>query len=375
MTSTGKQTFWQRFVVGLAVLGCAALAAAADKPAPTKKAAAAQQKYRPKLLLSLSDDCNTPDGMRLNKKTGEVIVACPNFNDPKYPGKLMKITKDNKWEVYYDKLPVHPETGRACPMGLDFGPDGNLYYADNQYFSSKEHKSRLVRVNIKDDKPVSADVVADGFKLSNAVMWRGNAVFVSDTYFDLADKPGASGVYRFTLDELKKGTVKLSPKGQPDKHLFVELQTKPLKHRNNELAGADGVTFDSQGNMYAGNFGDGQLFRIRFNKDGSFKSKELVVGPPKLTCVDGLTCDPQSDKIYVADSERNAIQVVDAKTGALITLWENDDTDGADGLLDQPCETVVRGDDLIVANFDMPFPGLKNTKFDKPYTICIIKLK
>ncbi len=331
-------------------------------------------RYTPRLLASLPVELNTPDGMRLNPKTGEVIVSCPNFNDPNYPGKLIKIKKDNTWEVFYDKLPVHPGTGKACPMGLDFGPDGHLYYADNQYFYDKNHASRLIRVRINDGKPVGADVVVEGFKLSNAVMWKGNALFVSDTFFDLRDKPGASGVYRFTREELNRGTVKLKPKGQSDPHLIAEFQTKPLEHRRGELAGADGITFDSQGNLYTGNFGDGQLFRIRFNEDGSVKAKELVIGPPKLTCVDGLTCDPKTDTIYVADSERNAIHVI-SPDGTMTTLWENADTDGTDGLLDQPCETVVRGKDLIIANFDMPFPGVKNAKFDKPYTISIIRLQ
>jgi DNA-binding beta-propeller fold protein YncE len=329
---------------------------------------------RPRLLISLPVELNTPDGMRLNPKTGEVIVSCPNFNDPNYPARLITIKKDNTWEVFYDKLPVHPGTGKACPMGLDFGPDGHLYYADNQYFYDKNHASRLIRIRIENGKPVGADVAVDGFKLSNAVMWKGNSVYVSDTYFDLPDKPGTSGIYRFTLKELNQGTVTLKPKGQDDQHLLVELHTQPLQHRHGELAGADGITFDSKGNLYTGNFGDGQLFRIRFNKDGSVKAKELVIGPPKLTCVDGLTCDPWTDRIYVADSERNAIQVV-TPDGAMTTLWENADTDGANGLLDQPCETVVRGKDLIIANFDMPFPGVKNSKFDRPYTISIIRLE
>ena len=353
-------------------------APAAEKPVippnPDAPKFTLQEKYRPKLLVSLSIECHQPDGMRLNPKTGEIIVSVPNFTDTKYQGKLIKITKDNKWEIFYDKLPAHPETDRACPMGLDFGPDGHLYYADNQYFSNKDHRSRLIRVKIENDKPVGAEVVVDGFKLSNAVMWKGNELFVSDTFFDLPDKPGASGVYRFTLDELNKGPVKLKPKTEADPHLLVQLETKPLAWRANEVAGADGITFDSKGNLYTGNFGDGQLFRIRCNDDGTVKAKELVIGPPTLSCVDGLFCDLATDKIYVADSERNAIQVV-SQDGTMETLWQDDDNDGSDGKLDQPCEPLIRGDELIIANFDMPFPGLKNSKFDPPYTISVIKLK
>ena len=56
-------------------------------------------------------------------------------------------------------------------------------------------------------------------------------------------------------------------------------------------------------------------------------------------------------------------------------LAENEDTDGADGLMDQPCEPIVIGDIIVVANFDMPFPGLKNSKYDKVHTLSVIDLK
>ena len=52
------------------------------------------------------------------------------------------------------------------------------------------------------------------------------------------------------------------------------------------------------------------------------------------------------------------------------------DTDGADGSLDQPCEVMMRGHELIVVSMDMPWESdlLTNTKIDKPYTISSITL-
>jgi DNA-binding beta-propeller fold protein YncE len=335
------------------------------------------ERCRPRLLADLPDTCNTPDGMRLNPKTGDVIVACPNFNEKNYPGLLIKITPANKWEVYCDTLPKHPETGYACPMGMDFGPDGNLYYADNQYFYNKDHKSRLMRVVIQNNKPVRVEEAVVGFKLSNAVMFKGNDVYVSDTFFDLKDKPGVSGVYRIGLDEMKRGIVKLLPKEQhaKDPHCIATFQTQPLEHRKGDLAGADGVTFDAEGNLYTGNFGDGVLSKVCFNADGSVKSNTIFVKNPVMTCVDGIFFDAKRNCIYVADSEKNAIQVVHLPDGRVTTLWENGDTDGTDGLLDQPCEPLVRGEELIVVNFDMPFPGLRNSKYNKPHTISVIQLR
>jgi hypothetical protein len=96
----------------------------------------------------------------------------------------------------------------------------------------------------------------------------------------------------------------------------------------------------------------------------------------KMTCVDGLVTDPRTNKIYVADAQKNAIRIVSADDGNVTTLWENDDTDGTDGLLDQPAEVLVRGDELIIANFDTPpMSGAKNSAYDAPHTISVIRLR
>jgi hypothetical protein len=353
------------------------LAFACKSPQDESARAEGSSEAGPRLLCELPDECNTPDGMRLDRKTNNMIVACPNFNNLKYPGILIQIDPNNNWSVCFDKCPKHPKTGLAHPMGLDFGPDGNLYYADNQYFNDKDkkhHWSRVIRVNIKGGKPVDADVVVDGLKLANAVMFSGDNMYVTDTFFDLPDKP-MSGVYRIPLGEMQKGKVMIKPKGEDDPHLLVTSLTKPFAERGNDSAGADGMTFDSKGNLYYGHFGDGQFFKVTFNPNGSVKSHQSIAGPPQMICCDGMFCDLRTDKIYIADSSRNAIIVYDTKDGTISTLWENNDTDGSGGLLDQPCEVAIRGDDLIIVNFDMPFPGLKNTKYDKPHTISIVKLK
>ena len=326
-------------------------------------------KHRPKLFLSLPEYLNVPDGMALDKQ-GNIILACPNYyQDERYPAVLVKITPANQWSIWFT-MPVHPETKRSGPMGLEFGPDGNLYVADLQYFWSKDYKSRFIRVNVKDGKPVSADVVVDGFKLSNAVRWKGNSVYVSDTTFDLPDKPNMSGIYRFTLDELQKGKITLKPLAQ-DPHLIAQFKTIP--HERGDTAGADGLAFDSKGNLYCSLFGDGAIFKITFDEAGNVTSNKCIVRDKRMPCGDGMVCDPKTDRIYIADSQSNAIHVLHPD-GKLTTLWENDDSDGSDGLLDQPCEPFIRGRELIIACFDGNFPGLKNKGHDKHHTISVIQL-
>jgi len=73
----------------------------------------------------------------------------------------------------------------------------------------------------------------------------------------------------------------------------------------------------------------------------------------------------------------NAVHAVDME-GHVRTLQRNGDTDGADGSLDQPAEVIVRDNELIVVNMDMPWPDpdgyLTNTKIDQPYTLSVIQL-
>lgn len=41
-----------------------------------------------------------------------------------------------------------------------FGPDGNLYVADMQIFWNGDHKSRLLRINVKNSKPTELSIVS-----------------------------------------------------------------------------------------------------------------------------------------------------------------------------------------------------------------------
>jgi len=111
------------------------------------------------------------------------------------------------------------------------------------------------------------------------------------------------------------------------------------------------------------------------NPDGTVKSSKVIVDDEKLMpSADGMFWDEKSNMIYIAESASNAIRRFSLDGKTVETVWENGDTCGKDGLLDQPCEVIIRGNELITVDFDMSFPGLKNTKYDKWHGLHIIKL-
>ncbi len=324
---------------------------------------AQQPLHKAELLVTLPESCNTPDGMTVDRNNN-VIFSCPNFNDKRFPGILMKLDPANRASVFYE-VPALPATNKSGPMGLEFGPDGNLYLADNQYFFGQEHGSRVLRIEFRDGKPFRTTVVASGLTLANAIRVRDGHVYVTETILRKGANALVSGVYRFPLNSTD---IEVKPGGKDD-HLIATLET-----RNPELKfGADGMAFDKAGHLYVGNFGDGVVHKLSFDKKGRVIGNVIIGRSPQMKSADGLYAGPD-ETIYIADSLTNSIQAM-TTAGRVHTFAQNRDTDGADGGMDQPCEVVIRGNDMIVSNFDMPFPGTVNTKFDAPYTLSVIHMK
>jgi sugar lactone lactonase YvrE len=321
---------------------------------------------QPSIGVLLPETCNTPDGMAL-AADGNIYLSCPNSNNDKYRARLMKITPDDRLEEFY-VLPVHPETHKSCPLGIGIGPDGHLYIADNQGLAGAVNKSRLLRVLVKKGKPAGFDVLATGLNQANAVVCRPDGVYVTETSIAADVKPMPSGVYRFRYSEFRAGKpVEITPGGK-DSHLIATIYTD----NPDWPVGANGLTFDSQGNMYVGNFGQAAIVRFTFDKDGNVTSQKVLVRSHGIESTDGMKFDPKTNAIYLADFVGNAVHKIDTKTGAVTTIAKDaKNSGGIGGMLDMPSEVCLRDGRLYVSNIDLPLAG---NEFDEPHTISVIEL-
>lgn len=322
---------------------------------------------KPTLFADLGETCQTPDGMALDKK-GNLYVSITNaISFEKYGSKILTFDQNNKPVIWFDKLPLHPVTKKVHPMGMEFGPDGNLYVMDNQFFAKKENFSRLIKIIVKDGRPINAEVLVEGFNFGEAVRWSKNRIYITDALFENRRE---SGIYSFSLEELNKKNIVLNSSNKKD-YLMATFTLKPEVTKR--TIGIDGIAFDKKGNLYAGNFGDGVITKIEFFENGKVKSKKVVFDSDKLKCCDGFFYDEERNSIFIANYENNSVHQLNLDTNTISLIWENENANGSDGQLDNPCETIIYKGKLLVVNYDT-FEGEKNKEADRFHTISSFKL-
>jgi sugar lactone lactonase YvrE len=371
----------------LAFAGCATHPVQSNNLSP--KTGPRSSLQTPALFATLPDAVTTSDGMAI-APDGDLVVACPNFADPTKPACLLKIGKDFVPRVWV-KVPPLPETGVACPMGIEFGPDGDLYVCDNQGWSGflpTQFKGRMLRLRIQGDQVLSCTVIAEGMEHPNGVRVHGDSIYVTESLMTKVKAPGGlmvSGVYRFKLQDknVKVSNTLLDPNLITS---FVTLNT-------NCPYGADGIVFDHKGNLYVGNFGDGAIHKITFDAGGKVAANTIFAKTgldysldPKLPnflaqatkarmrTTDGICADDQ-DNFYVADFSNNAIAKV-TPDGKISVLAQNGDTDGLRGELNEPGEPIVWKGRIIVSNFNAVVgPDKVHTKHTSPCVMSSLSLQ
>ncbi len=343
--------------------------------------------HRPKLFKQFGEILNTPDGLAKDTE-GNIYLSAVNGVDSSYSGHIWRMEKaTGKWSVF-SPCRRHPETKAAYPMGLAVDPEGNLYYADAQYFADNDYKSRIMRIVIHNGEPQRIEPVVEHIKLPNALRWHDGALYFTESFFNVPEKY-QSGIYRIAASALKADKpVQLLDKAHASHDPYcigiveTALRDRGAANGKSELkptdpslhiytAGCDGMDFDRDGNLYTGSFGDGRFWVLHPQGKGHYSKPQLL--SEEITCCDGICYDAKRHRILLTAAEQNAIYAWNIADKRMELIWANGDTNGADGLLDQPCEVMmIDADRVLIVNIDAPSPFMVNTQPDEVHTLSVI---
>ncbi|MDR1383807.1 MAG: SMP-30/gluconolactonase/LRE family protein [Planctomycetaceae bacterium] len=332
---------------------------------------------KPSKAIELGEAYLHPDGMTVHPKTGDIILAAPTIGD-KGNAWLLKIDADDNVSPYFE-LPAHPETGRVTPLGISFGPDGNLYIADSQCLGGNpNHKSRILRVVHQDGKPVRSEVLVEGLVQANGLEIHNGNIYVAETQIDpaIVEMPMTSGVFVFSIREFLTRAYRAPLHVLPykrDPHFIFNFQTADKDRNGEQKVGANGIGLAKDGTLYVANFGDKKIIEVKLDASGRrvVSFRDVNPGGPNES-VDGLKVCPKG-YIFFADYVGNAVWVLNPKNGKLVLIAQNAINPDAEakkaGALDRCSEVCLRDGKLYVANID-----LESFK-DSPHTVSVIDLK
>lgn len=313
----------------------------------------------------------TPDGMAIDRH-GNLVLSCPNFADDSMSGCVVRFDKDRNVTKWFD-VPPHPETGLARNMGIAFDDDWNIYLCDNQGWSGNPAmvgKGRLLRLTVNDAGEIlETRVVAYDMEHPNGIRIRNGYMYVTQSTMEKVKDPSGklvSCVYRFGLNETNIRVTNTLD----DPHILTTFITQNPDCQY----GADGIVFDQDGNLYVGNFGDGEVIRIVLGPDGEYVSQaRYAQDPSQLTSTDGMIFDDDGN-LYIADFSANAIAKV-LPDGCVERIAQSPDCGGLQGGLEQPGEPIIWNGLLIASCFDLVTgPDKVNTAHEMPATLSCLAL-
>jgi sugar lactone lactonase YvrE len=239
--------------------------------------------------LQMPPTCTTPDGMAVDP-SGRLVIAAPN-NNRKQPGALFRLSSPGAAPVKWCDVPAYAESGYSSPMGVCFGPEGELYVCDNQ----KGSKGRLLRLTFKDDKVATCETVACGLENANGVKYLNGRLYLTQAFLRSIPAPGGaltSGLYMFSA---KDRNVRVTNTAADPQLVFKDVTTGKVK------VGLNGVAVTSKGVGYVSNYGDGRVWKLVPGEDGRItKTEEFVKPAAGVKTPDGL-CVDDDDNLYIAD--------------------------------------------------------------------------
>lgn len=246
--------------------------------------------------IQMPPSCTTPDGMCVDPK-GRLVIAAPN-NDRKQPGAVFRIESPDSAPVKWFDVPCG-DSGYASPMGICFGPEGELYLCDNQ----KDSRGRLLRISFKDDRIDRCDVVACGLDNANGVKYLNGKLYLTQAFLygvKRGDGAATSGLYMFSATDRN---VRVGNTPADLQCVFSDVTRNPAIR-----GGLNGVAVDSRGNIYTGNYGDGRVWKLTPGVDGRIvRSEEILHAGGMSVTPDGM-CVDAAGSLYIADMRGDALQ-------------------------------------------------------------------
>ena len=345
----------------------------------------------------LPEGMQHPDGMAVHPATGDIILACPVIGE-KGNAWLLRIDAEDNVSKYFE-LPAHPDTGRVTPLGIAFGPDGNLYIADAQALGGNpNHKGRILRVVHENKQPVRCEVVVTGIVQPNGVDIYNGKIYVAETQIDpdIVEMPMTSGVFCFDISDMSSrmfrersrrqsvtggsviggaietNPIHVAPYGADPRFIF-RFQTTDADRAGEWKVGANGIGLAKDGTLYVANFGDKKIIEVKLDASGRrvLSHRDINDGTGPHESVDGLKVCP-GGYIFFADFVSNSVCVMNPKNGKTILLAKNALNPNAEqklaGALDRCSEVCLRGMKLYVANIDLETP-------EAPHTVSVINLE
>jgi len=129
----------------------------------------------------------------------------------------------------------------------------------------------------------------------------------------------------------------------------IEKHTRTLPDGKTQQATvANGLEIDSKGVLYVADTARGAIWRVAIGADGKGGKPTLLAQSPLLEGADGLAFD-RNGKLWVAANERNAIVTV-TPDGQVQEIAKN----GSSGPLEFPAAIVFVGGTAYIANYDTP---------------------
>lgn len=237
--------------------------------------------------VAMPEECTNPDGMAI-APDGSLAIAAPN-NDRRRPGAVFRLDAPGRRPVKWFEVPVTADTGFASPMGICFGPEGELYVCDNQ----PDSKGRLLRITLRGEAIASCEIVAEGLENANGVKYLKGKLYLTQAFQKKCvrdDGCATSALYMFDAADRK---VRVTNTAADRQRVFTEVTSNRVYR-----GGMNGVAVTKEGIVYAGNYGDGRIWKLTPGADGRFTKTELfAIG---LVSADGLCTDAEGN-LYCAD--------------------------------------------------------------------------